>query len=167
MKFKIEKNYIILFVALFFFWVILSPRMDIAAIILGIFIAGIITIFNHQMIVNRNERPVVFFKNITRFISYLVVLLVEIIKSNIHVAKIVLDPKLPIDPHMIKIPVKSRKEIYQVLYGNSITLTPGTLTVDIADGMYIVHALTKEAAKGLEDSVLEKKILEIEGGHND
>ncbi|MFP4457736.1 MAG: Na+/H+ antiporter subunit E, partial [Clostridia bacterium] len=59
------------------------------------------------------------------------------------------------------------KDIFKVLYGNSITLTPGTLTVDILEDHYIVHALTKEAAEGLKDSIVENKILKIEGNRDD
>jgi multicomponent Na+:H+ antiporter subunit E len=54
-------------------------------------------------------------------------------------------------------------DLLKVLYGNSITLTPGTLTVDITHDNYIVHALTKEAAQGLNDSIVEGKILKLEG----
>jgi multicomponent Na+:H+ antiporter subunit E len=162
----IKKNHIILFVALFLFWVVLSPKIDIASVVLGLIVAVLITLFNSEMIINREERPISFFRNIFNFTSYLLTLIIEIVKSNIEVAKIVLSPSLPINPHFVRVPVKARKEIFKVMYGNSITLTPGTLTVEITDDEYIVHALTDSAAKGLNNSKMEKKILKIEGGHN-
>jgi len=90
------------------------------------------------------------------------VLLVEIVKANIAVAKIVLKKDMPIEPMFIKVPASPKKNFHKMLYGNLITLTPGTLTVDEVDGEFIIHAIDKSAAEGLEGNALEKHVLDLE-----
>lgn len=89
-------------------------------------------------------------------------LLLEIAKSNIEVAKIILSGKLDIDPVMIRLKAGQATEMGQVIYGNSITLTPGTITVDIEDGELLVHALTQSGADGLHEGEMDRRITALE-----
>ena len=89
-------------------------------------------------------------------------LLLEIAKSNIQVAKIILSGKLNIDPVMIRLKAGQTTEMGQVIYGNSITLTPGTITVDIEDGELLVHALTQSGADGLHEGDMDRRITALE-----
>jgi multicomponent Na+:H+ antiporter subunit E len=162
-KSRLKSNHIFLFFFLLAFWLILSPTRDLAGIIIGIVISLFVTYINRNFVVAEKGKSVPILGNLVNIVSYTVTLVLEIIKSNIQVAKIVLSPSLPIEPHFVKVPVKMESDLLKVLYGNSITLTPGTLTVDITHDNYIVHALTKEAAQGLNDSIVEGKILKLEG----
>ncbi len=85
-----------------------------------------------------------------RFIAYLPWLLKEIVLSAIQVTKIVLDPKLPADPAVVTIRTALRGDLARTTFANSITLTPGTITIDVADGEFLVHAITRDSASGLE-----------------
>ena len=87
----------------------------------------------------------------------------EIVKANIDVAKVVMAPSLPISPTMFRVPATQKSEVGLVTYANSITLTPGTITVDIVDGMLEVHALTREAADGLETGEMDRRVTGMEG----
>jgi multicomponent Na+:H+ antiporter subunit E len=89
-------------------------------------------------------------------------LLKEIVVANLHVAKIVLSRKMPIDPGFVKIKQPLKKDLNQALYGNAITLTPGTLTIDMSDDEIIIHGLRIEYAKGIEGSHLEKVFIDLE-----
>ena len=89
-------------------------------------------------------------------------LLLEIAKSNVEVAKIILSGKMNIDPVMIRLKAGQTTEMGQVIYGNSITLTPGTITVDIDDGELLVHALTQSGADGLHDGEMDRRITALE-----
>ncbi|MGI9512499.1 MAG: Na+/H+ antiporter subunit E [Anderseniella sp.] len=89
-------------------------------------------------------------------------LLLEIAKSNMQVAKIILSGKLNIDPVMIRLKAGQATEMGQVIYGNSITLTPGTITVDIEDGELLVHALTQSGADGLHEGEMDRRITALE-----
>jgi multicomponent Na+:H+ antiporter subunit E len=89
-------------------------------------------------------------------------LLLEIAKSNIEVSKIILSGKMSIDPVMIRLKAGQSTEMGQVIYGNSITLTPGTITVDIDDGELLVHALTQSGADGLHEGEMDRRITALE-----
>ena len=96
-----------------------------------------------------------------RFIKYIPWLLYQILLSNIHVAYLVLSPKLPIDPKMIRFKTKLKKEMSLAVFANSITLTPGTITADIKNGEFYVHALSKKVADDLLTGEMENKVAEI------
>ncbi|MDP3386032.1 MAG: Na+/H+ antiporter subunit E [Eubacteriales bacterium] len=163
-KKSLNRNHILLFGFLFGFWLVLSPRISVESISIGLLASFMVTYFSKSYITDEGELSFFSVGNVKNVITYILRLLLEIVKSNIDVAKIVLSPTMPISPQFVRVPVKPQKDFYKVLYGNSITLTPGTLTVDIVDGEYIVHALTDGAAEDLKNSIIEKHILSIEGG---
>lgn len=76
-----------------------------------------------------------------RFLSYMLWLLVEIAKANWAVTKIVLSPRMPIRQHMFTVPYSQKTDLGQVIFANSITLTPGTLSIEVEPGHFLVHAL--------------------------
>ena len=96
------------------------------------------------------------------YIRYIYHLIIEIIKANIDVAKIVLSKEMNIQPQFFKVPLQLKKDLNKVIYANAITLTPGTLSVDMGDDYILIHALTQAAAQGVEGSILEKGVLELE-----
>ncbi len=79
------------------------------------------------------------------------------------VARQVLRPSLPISPTLIKVAARQRTELCQVIFANSITLTPGTISIDIAEGMITVHALTAAAAADVEAGEMNRRVAVIEG----
>lgn len=81
-----------------------------------------------------------------RLVRYLFWLIVEIGKADWAVTKVILAPTLPRDQRLIRIPARQRTELGKMLFGNSITITPGTVTVETEPDTFIVHALTDEAA---------------------
>ena len=89
-------------------------------------------------------------------------LIVEIVKSNVDVARRILAPDLPISPTIIRVPASQATELGRVIYANSITLTPGTLSIDVSDGEIEVHALNREAAEVLANGEMNRRICEIE-----
>ncbi len=93
---------------------------------------------------------------------YVCLLLKEVLMANIHVAKIVLTPKLDIDPVVVNFKTKLKTEKTKAMLANSITLTPGTITMLLEGNVYTVHCLKKEFAKNLENSNFENILLKIE-----
>ena len=85
----------------------------------------------------------------------------EIIKSSLEVARIVLAPKLRIDPRVIEVDASDLEPVDQVLLGNSITLTPGTLTLDVYEGRLLVHALTPEGAAALQRGEMQRRVAAL------
>ena len=89
----------------------------------------------------------------------------EIIKANIDVARIILSPSLPISPVLLKVKASQKTEVGMVAYANAITLTPGTVTVDLDDASseFTIHAITREAAQELETGRMDRRALRMEG----
>lgn len=88
----------------------------------------------------------------------------EIVKSNIQVARIVVDPRLPIDPRVIKVKAGQGDDVGLVTYANSITLTPGTVSIDVRGGTIDVHALNAEFAAGVESGEMDRRVTAMTGG---
>ena len=97
----------------------------------------------------------------TRLLVYWGWLLKEIVRSSIGVARIVLDPRLPISPSVIEINVTVRYPNDQVILGNSITLTPGTTTLDAHEGTFIVHSLSERDAKSLLSGEMDRRVAAL------
>jgi len=76
-----------------------------------------------------------------QFTRYLMWLMIEIAKANWAVTKIVLSPRMPIRQHLFAVPVTQATDLGQVIFANSITLTPGTITVETEEGQFLVHAV--------------------------
>ncbi len=96
-----------------------------------------------------------------RLFRYWLWLAGEVVKSSIDVAKIVLHPKLPISPQVVDIKATAKRSVYHVLLANSITLTPGTLSLDVHRGIIKVHALTKEGADDLMSGEMDRRVAAL------
>jgi multicomponent Na+:H+ antiporter subunit E len=94
-------------------------------------------------------------------IRYWIWLVVEIIKSNIDVAKLILAPKPALSPRMIRVKATQPTDMGVVIYANSITLTPGTVTVDIEGDELVVHAITQEMADGLTNGDMGDRVTAL------
>lgn len=156
------KEQLLMFIILLAFWLILSPAITIESIITGTIAVVFVIAFSKELILSEKESPLYSLKKILLLLSYIPVLVLEIIKSGLDVAKIVLNPKMPINPGFTIINVPLKMVFTKVLFANSVTLTPGTLTVDVIDDTYIIHHLTDEASKGLIDSTLENYARKLE-----
>jgi multicomponent Na+:H+ antiporter subunit E len=159
-----QKKYIILALVLFLFWLILSSSFAIESVVFGLIASIAVTLYSKDIIFDEEETSLYKFSGLVQLVRFIWHLILEVIKANIGVVKIVLDPSLPISPRfvVVEIPDKLKKDLNKVLYANAITLTPGTLTVDILEEGYLIHALTQDAASGLQGSVLEEFVMKVE-----
>jgi multicomponent Na+:H+ antiporter subunit E len=98
---------------------------------------------------------------LVRLVLYLPWLFWEIVKSSLNVTKIILDPKLPINPRLVQYPTNLGSNPAIVLLGNSITLTPGTVTIEVSSRELVIHALDDESSNELESRSMEQKIAEV------
>lgn len=85
-------------------------------------------------------------------------LLKEIAKSAWSVSRIVLDPRLPISPTLVRFRPSQKTEVGLVIHANSITLTPGTITIEADGGEFLVHGLTRDAAQGAVGSEMDARV---------
>lgn len=99
-----------------------------------------------------------------RLFSYWAWLGKQIIRSSLDVARIVIDPRLPISPTVMELKSTAQHPVDQVILGNSITLTPGTLTLDLHKGVIKVHALTEAGARELMAGEMDRRVAELRAG---
>jgi multicomponent Na+:H+ antiporter subunit E len=85
----------------------------------------------------------------------------EIVTSSVEVARVVLQPKIVVSPSIVDIDASDLHVVDQALLGNSITLTPGTLTLDVHEGRLLVHALTSESAAALEEGEMKRRVAAL------
>jgi len=96
-------------------------------------------------------------------LTYLPWLVWEIFKSNVEVARIILNPALPINPSMVHFRASQKTDLGRFIYANSITLTPGTITTGISEHDFEVHALTSDVVDGSEENDMNRKVAALEG----
>ena len=129
------------FLLAFLTWLALTGISDIQQVIAGFFVAAIAALAaGHMLITTRKKNP--FVKRFFFGLGYILVFVWEMVKANVHVAYIVLHPLLPINPGIVKIKTGLKKSTSLTILSNSITLTPGTLTVDIdpdGESLYVHH----------------------------
>ncbi len=87
----------------------------------------------------------------------------EILMSNLHVARVVLTPSLPIHPKIVRVQTTQHTDLGRVIYANSITITPGTISLDLRDGYIMVHALTDNTREGVESGEMDAQVTKLEG----
>lgn len=148
------KQFIVLSAVLFLLWVLLSGKMEAKLLGMGLaaslFSAWITMSLLRIPSVDRKSVYVAFDFPYVKYIVYWFWLFKEIVKANIDIAKVVLNPKLPINPQIVTFRRPMDNPLAHVTLANSITLTPGTVTVDVEGDLYVIHALTDGAAEGLE-----------------
>ncbi len=154
-------TYVFTFLILFLFWIILSGMFDSFHLSLGIISCSIVTVMSRDLFF-RHKASLRNIKQFIMFARYVPWLLYQILLANIHVAYLVLHPKTLIEPQMIIFKSVLKSDIARVFLANSITLTPGTITLDITDeGEFIVHALSRKTADDLTAGDMEKRIARI------
>lgn len=85
----------------------------------------------------------------------------ELVIANLQVARIVMSPKITISPIVIRVPALSEGPVGQAILGNSITLTPGTVTLDDHEGDLLVHCLTREGAEALQEGEMNRRVAAL------
>lgn len=150
---------IVLYVSLVSLWLLLAPQFEVSSLLVGMLVSLLIVLFTFEKTDSKVVHPL---RYIRAHIKFIVVLLIEIYKANIDVAKIVMSRKMEIQPHYLVYQPDLKTTYAAVLLANAITLTPGTLSVDYTSDGYVIHALTTAAASGLEGSSLEQVAKEID-----
>lgn len=161
------KSRIVLFVLALLFWLILNWIPDWQHFIVGIFLAFLVAYITGDLFIKRPhvlKHPLRYWYFVTQYIP---IFIWECIKANIDVAYRVLHPRLPINPGIVKVKTKLKTDTALTFLANSITLTPGTMTVDIDTdkGILYIHWINvkdKDIEKATEiivrpfENILEK-----------
>lgn len=155
---------ILMFILLIGFWLLLSASFHWQHLITGTLFSLILTFAWAEITIGEHSRKTSFtVKQVFLFIYYMICLAVEVLKANIKVAAVVLHPRLPISPGLVIMRNELKRDLSRVLYANSITLTPGTITVDLEGDLHIVHAFTRSAGIDVLDWYLFDIMKKLEG----
>lgn len=147
-------------------WLALSGFLEPLLLTFGILSClGVVLIAYRMDVIDHEGQPIHLG---WRVIVYWIWLAWEIVKSNIDVAKRILDPALPISPTMVRVKTTQHSELGEVIYANSITLTPGTVSIILEDKSVLVHAVAQEMAVELESGEMDRRVTAIEApsGHD-
>ncbi|MDF2673219.1 MAG: sodium:proton antiporter [Clostridiales bacterium] len=159
------------FVFCYLCWIVFTLSFSAQELTLGAMISLMVALFTARFLIH--EKPLYFF-NPKRFFAlmhyFLFVFTKELWNANLDVAKRALNPKLPIKPGIVRVPTELKSEYGLAMLANSITLKPGTITMDIVEengkNCFYVHCINVTATKGKEagdavKGILEKRIRRI------
>jgi len=156
---KIGAPFFLTFIILFVVWLLLSGKFDLFHISLGIISCALVSFFSSDLLfpsLKLKGLPILWL----RFIKYIPWLLYQIFLANIHVLYLTFHPRMMelIDPRIIKFKSRLKSDMSLVTFANSITLTPGTITVNVSiDGDFKVHAIDRASGDPLPGE-MEKQI---------
>lgn len=149
------------FLVLYAFWLLLSGLFTPFLLAAGAGCALAVLAFARRMdVIDREGHPI--HLGWRALVSYWPWLIKEIAKSSWDVSRRILDPRLPISPTLARFRPSQKSELGLVIHANSITLTPGTVAVEVEAGEFLVHALTREGAAGLAGSEMDRRVAALE-----
>ena len=145
-------------------WIIFNGAVTPEILVLGALTSTAMFWFVCRFMDYSMEKERKFYKKVPLFAHYIVVLLKEILKANAAVFRMILTRKEDIEPVLVHVRTDLKTEAARVILANSITLTPGTITVSMTERQLLVHCLDKSLAEGMEDSVFVELLRKMEEG---
>ena len=150
-------------IVLFIFWMILSGRSETKFIVYGVLTAGVTSWITYPLLLIPNKDNTklyfVFGVNPFKLISYFCWLMWQLILANLDVLLATTSQEMAIDPKIVRFYYRNDNPMAIVMLANSITLTPGTVTINVEDdGLFEVHALTTGAAEGVLEYAMAKRV---------
>jgi multicomponent Na+:H+ antiporter subunit E len=147
--------------AVYAVWLLLSGHYTVFLLTIGFVCTLLVVYVALRMRVVDHEGVPLTQLNFT-MITYLPWLCVEVVKSNLAVARIVLSPRLPISPTLVRFRGMQRTDLGRFIFANSITLTPGTITLLVHQTQFEVHALYRGALDGIEEGEMNRRVAAME-----
>ncbi len=151
-----------MYIIFFLIWIIFNGQFTLEIAAFGLVISGLVYWFTCRFLNYKPQYDILLFKRFFLLIHYIFVLVTEILKANFTVFKMVYTSKYEIEPVVIHFRTGLTSNFAKVLLANSITLTPGTITVSLKDDEYVVHCLDKDLAVGIDSSIFVELLERIE-----
>ena len=136
----------------FIVWIIFNGRVTLEIVLFGIAISGLLFGFVCRFMDYSMEKERNFYRKFPLFCKYVVLLVKEIVKANLAVCYLILTRREVPEPVLVKVHTNLKTETARVILANSITLTPGTITVSLTGQELLVHCLDQSLAEGMENS---------------
>lgn len=150
-------------ILLFLIWLVLNGHVTLEITLLGLGISA--AIFSFMLVFTEYswELDQKFLRNLVYLVPYFFVLVWEIIKANLVVARCVLNRNIPLQKTLTTVEVELKSDLTRMLLANSITLTPGTITVKVEGNRFTVHCLSRELLDGIENGAFVRLLRKMEG----
>ena len=158
-------RYIYTFLIMMGFWVLLSGKFDLFHLTLGVLSSALVSYLSADILMHdtgKKDRLAIAF----RFLAYIPWLLYQIVLSTIHVSFLALHPRMldNIDPTIVTFKSRLQSNVARVALANSITLTPGTITIRVEGDIFYVHAISRKAAADLPGEMEDRLARVFERG---
>ena len=154
-----------MFICFFALWVVLNGKWTTEIGVFGLVFAALAYAFTWKYMGYSPKVDIALVRRVPSALRYGVNLVVEIIKANLTVCKMILKPDFVPEPQLVQFDVDLKKNRHLVALANSITLTPGTITVDLHDNHFLVHALDASLVDGLDDGGFVQQLMQMEAKH--
>ena len=148
----------------FLAWIIFNGGVTLEIVLFGVVISLAVFAFICKFMDFSIQREMNFYRRLPWFARYGYLLIKEIISANLTVCRMILTRKETVEPVIVRVHTNLKTETARVILANSITLTPGTITVSMTDRELLVHCLDKSLSEGMEDSVFVKLLQKMEEG---
>lgn len=152
-----------MFLLFFLVWIIFNGKITAEIVWIGLAVSVFVFWFMCKFMGYSLQKEKNFYKKFVAFGGYVYLLIKEIISANMTLFHMIMTEKERIEPVLVTFHTDLKTETARVILANSITLTPGTITVSIEENKLVVHCLDKSLADGLKDSVFEQKLKTMEG----
>lgn len=149
-------------VGLFLLWIILNGQVNGEIICFGIVITAAVFLFCCKFLNCSLEKELGFYRLCPYIFTYLICLLWEIIKANMDAIRLALSYRREIDPVVVRFKSDLKTDMAKAVLANSITLTPGTITIALEGDEFTVHALDRDLVRGMDESVFVRRLRKIE-----
>lgn len=158
---KIFGRIMVLALVLGALWLLLSGYLDKATLVGFGAMSVVLTVWltHHLGLLDEEGVPTGVFPGI---IGYMAWLTLEIGKANILVAREVFRPDMKLSPKLLRVPARQKSDLAKTIFGNSVTLTPGTVTIDVSTDTLLVHALTEELADEDGMAAMGEKVVALD-----
>ena len=151
-----------MYIVFFLIWIIFNGQITVEITLFGIAIAAVMYLFTVKFMGYKPKYDIIIAKKLGLIIKYVAILLVEIVKANWGVIKLTMSSKYEIEPAVVHFRTDLKTDAARVVLANSITLTPGTITVFNQGDLYVVHCLDKSMAEGLDSSIFVEQLRKLE-----
>jgi len=150
------------------FWIVLNSRITLEVVAIGVFISAAMSFFAYRVVGISFKKELRIWKVFGKHIFvYGFMLIVNMIKSNLQMIKIILSPDSGDRPQIVYFEAPVKSDYAKIILMYSIMLTPGTVAFEVEEDRFGIHAINPAMAKGIEDSVFVRKLKKIEGTDED
>lgn len=160
------RNTTLLVVVLAALWMGFSGKTDVVHLSYGALSIALVVLLTRSLVIARRdprENEYVGRLSLTRAVVYVVWLVLQIVVANVQVSWIIVQPRIPVRPALIRFRSGYRSALAKTTLGNSITLTPGTFTLRIRDDEFLIHTFHEKLASALLDETLQRKVAALFG----